>query len=61
MNICKNCISWQYCMRYRYNNIQKEFMEKVNRKPNSDGDLVIYVEECKNFVKFKPFKGKILK
>ena len=48
-------------MQYRYQNIQKEFMEKVNRKPNSDGDLVIYVEECKKFIKFKPFKGPIFK
>lgn len=34
-------------------------MKKVNRKPNSDGDLVIYVEECTRYVKFKPFKGSI--
>ena len=46
-------------MRYRYNNVQKEFMEKVNRKPNSEGNLVIYVEACTRFIKFKPFKGRI--
>ena len=61
MNICKNCVFWRYCIPYRYSNIEKEYMEKVNRKPNDDGDLVIYVEKCTKFIKFKPFKGPITK
>lgn len=59
MNVCKNCVFWQYCLQYRYKNIQKDYMKKVRRKPNDDGNLVIYVEECVRHVKFKPFKGSI--
>lgn len=61
MNICKNCLFWGYCMQFRYRNIEKPYMEKVNRKPNRDGDMVIYVEKCKKYTKYKPFKGPIFK
>lgn len=36
-------------------------MEQTYKKPNYDGDIVIYVEKCKRFTKYKPFKGPILK
>lgn len=61
MNICRKCVRWHECMQFRYENIQKNFMEEVTRKPNSDGELVIYVQKCSKFVKFKPFKGPIFK
>lgn len=59
MNICKNCVFWQSCMQYRYRNIERDYMEEIYKKPNSDGDLVIYVQKCNRYIKFKPFKGPI--
>lgn len=59
MNACRNCIFWQKCMEYRYSNNQKEYMTKVTRKLNSEGNTVIFVQECTKYVRFKPFKGSI--
>lgn len=61
MNICKKCIFWQKCMEYRYANIQRNYMTKVTRKENSDGNTVIFIEECEKYTRFKPFKGSITK
>lgn len=57
MNICKNCVFWEYCLQFRYENVQTKYMLKVNRKPNKDGNLVIYVEKCKRYIRFTPYKG----
>lgn len=46
-------------MEYRYSNNQKEYMTKVTRKLNSEGNTVIFVQECTKYVRFKPFKGSI--
>lgn len=61
MNICKNCVFWDYCLQYRYKNVQTAYMKQVNRKPNHDGNPVIYVEKCMRYIKFKPFKGRFLR
>ena len=61
MNICRKCYYWHSCMQYRYKNIEKDYMEQVERKQNKDGDTVIYVEKCTKFLQCKPFKGPIFK
>lgn len=53
INICHKCIFYEKCIAYRYNNIQTKQMKKVSRKENKDGNIVIYVEECNNFIKRK--------
>ena len=47
-------------MIYRYNNIEKKCMKKVNRKILEDGRIVIFVEECDSFSgrKFKYYLDK---
>jgi len=52
-NICHNCVFHEKCIMYRYNNIQTKSMKKVSRIENKDGNIVIYVEECNNFIKRK--------
>lgn len=52
-NICHRCIYHEKCMGYRYNNIQTKKMKKVSRVENKDGNIIIYVEECDDFIKRK--------
>ena len=52
--MCHNCVYWKNCFFDRYDNIQKDYMIKVRRKDNPDGNTVIYVLECS---KFKEYKG----
>jgi hypothetical protein len=52
-NICHECIYHEKCMGYRYNNVQTRFMKKVYKEKNKDGNIIIFVEECNNFIKRK--------
>lgn len=50
MNICWKCQHWQKCFKNRYGNQKQDYMKKINRKRDSWGQFVIYVEECEKYL-----------
>ena len=54
-NICSRCVYHEVCIAYRYSNVKTDYMKKIRRESNKEGNFVIFVEECKKFVnrKFK--------
>lgn len=54
MNKCKNCKHHFYCMSFRYKNQMQDYMEEIYRKPNSTGDIVIWVKKCSKYEPYRP-------
>ena len=48
-NICWKCKHWQECFKYRYGNIQKDYMKKIKKGKDDWGQTVIYVSKCDNY------------
>lgn len=61
MNKCKTCEYQFYCMGFRYKNKRKSYMKRIKRKPNSTGDIVIWVRECTKFTPYRPKPGAIFR
>ena len=41
-------------MTYRYKNQMQDYMEETYLKPNSAGDIVIWVTKCSKYEPYRP-------